>query len=170
MFDKLTADLDFGGARDDASVASAQNRADRSAMSGFTVAGYARFNEQALKNTVKRELNWLFNTTNLAAAVDLAPYPEVQRSVLNYGVSGLAGKTGGRRMLQARARDIRDAIRVFEPRLNPDVLDVDVAENAERENAVTYVVRGDVLSAIQALPVQYKTDVEVETGAATVRE
>ena len=39
-----------------------------------------------------------------------------------------------------------------------------------KPNAVTFVIRGDVTSAVLALPVEFKTDVEVDTGAATLRE
>ncbi len=39
-----------------------------------------------------------------------------------------------------------------------------------RENALTYVISGDVTAAVQALPVRYATDVEVDTGAAIVRD
>ena len=171
LFDKLVGDLDIEGLReDDLSSDRSLAEMNRSTLRYYTVAKLERFNEQALKNTVKRELNWLFNTTNLGAVVDLTPYPQVQRSVVNYGVPDFAGKTGGKRVLQARAKEIRDAIRTFEPRLNPERLEVDVIGTGERENSITYVVRSDVISAVQAMPVTYKTDIEVDTGATTVRD
>ena len=49
-------------------------------------------------------------------------------------------------------------------------LDVEAQVLKERPNAVTYVIRGDVTSAVNALPVMFKTDVEIDTGATTVRE
>jgi type VI secretion system protein ImpF len=159
LLDKLTADLDLDGAPSVEGV---------SALPGG-VARLERFSEQAVKAGVRRELNWLFNTNRLGSVDDLSAYPQVQTSVLNYGVPDLAGKTGGRRLLLARAKELRDAILAFEPRLNPRTLSVEVAESAERENAITFVVRGDIVGAVQAVLVQYKTDVEVDTGAATVR-
>jgi len=163
LFDKLTSGNQFTSGE-------GADPVSRPTVRWPLVDSYERFNEQALKATVKRELDWLFNTTHMAAAFDLSRYPEVQRSVLNYGVPDMAGKAGGRRVLQTRAREIRDAIRLFEPRLDPGRLDVEVQEDAERDNAMTFIVRGDVVSAVQALPVQFKTDVEVDTGAATVRD
>jgi type VI secretion system protein ImpF len=129
-----------------------------------------RFNERALRQTVMRELNWLLNTTSLESLEDLEPYPQVRTSVLNYGVRDLAGKTLTRSVVAGRAKQIRDAIRAFEPRLEPTQLDVEALTTTERENAVTYVIRGDVVSAVQAMPVEFKTDVELDTAAVTLRE
>jgi type VI secretion system protein ImpF len=117
-----------------------------------------------------RELNWLLNTTSLESLEDLEPYPQVRTSVLNYGVRDLAGKTLTRSVVAGRAKQIRDAIRAFEPRLEPTQLDVEALTTTERENAVTYVIRGDVVSAVQAMPVEFKTDVELDTAAVTLRE
>jgi len=90
--------------------------------------------------------------------------------VLNYGVPDLAGKTLTKRVVQARAREIRDAIRAFEPRMDPKRLDVEPLTEVEKENAITYVIRGDVTAAVQAMPVEFKTDIEVDTASVTVRE
>ena len=46
-----------------------------------------------LRESVRRDLSWLFNTGNLAATDDLENYPEVQRSTVNFGLPDLAGRT-----------------------------------------------------------------------------
>jgi len=46
-----------------------------------------------LRECVRRDLTWLLNTTHLAALEDLDAHPEVARSVLNYGMPDLAGRT-----------------------------------------------------------------------------
>ena len=125
---------------------------------------------QQLRRAVLRDLAWLLNTTNLGAVQDLTLYPEVRTSVLNYGVPDLAGKTLTMRVIQGRAREIRDAIRAFEPRMNPKRLEVEALPGFEKENAVTYVIRGDITAAVQAMPVEFKTDIEVDTASVTVRE
>ena len=40
----------------------------------------------------------------------------------------------------------------------------------QKENSVTYIIRGDVTAAVQAMPVEFKTDIEVDTASVTVRE
>jgi type VI secretion system protein ImpF len=168
LFDKLLADLDLEGLREQDEDVRAEF--SRSSMRFYTVPKIERFNEAALRMTVRRELNWILNTTNLSAVQNLEPYPEVKVSVVNYGVPDLAGKFMQRRVIQARGKEIRDAIRAFEPRMDPQRLDVEPMSGVERVNAVTYVIRGDVTAAVQAMPVEFRTDVEVETGAATLRE
>jgi type VI secretion system protein ImpF len=59
---------------------------------------------------------------------------------------------------------------VFEPRMDPERLEVEPVGTAERVNAVTYVIRGDVTAAVQAMPVEFKTDIEVDTASVIVRE
>lgn len=169
LFDKLVADLAMEGLRE-TDAATPGLEASRSTMRFYTVPRMERFNETALRATVRRELNWILNTTSLESVEDLEPYPEVKTSVLNYGVRDLAGKTLSSRVIQARARQIRDAIRAFEPRLDPNQLDVESLPITERENAVTYVIRGDVTTAVQAMPVEFKTDIELDTAAVTLRE
>ncbi len=169
LFDKLVADLELDGLRADTDEMEASG-SSRSNLRFYTVPRIERFNEGALRATVRRELNWILNTTNLASVEDLEPYPEVKVSVLNYGVPDLAGKALTPRVVQGRARDIRDAIRIFEPRMDPNRLDVEPLSSTERVNAITYVIRGDITAAVQAMPVEFKTDIEVDTAAVVLRE
>jgi len=169
LFDKLVGGAEMTGLNE-AEEAMEASEAARSAMRFYTVPRIERFNDAALRVTVRRELSWILNTTNLDAVQDLEPYPHVKTSVLNYGVPDFAGKPLTRRVIQGRAKEIRDAIRVFEPRLDPNHLEVEALSAVERENAITYVIRGDITAAVQAMPVEFKTDVEVDTASVVVRE
>lgn len=140
------------------------------ALRFYTVPNIERFGESALRATVQRETAWLLNTTNLGASVDLEPYPHVATSVLNYGVPDLAGKAMSEWAVEARARDIRTSIEAFEPRLEKSSLTVRVRSAGERENAVTYVIEGEVHGAAGDAEVRMLTDVEADTGAVTVRD
>src|ERR687890_741919 len=46
-----------------------------------------------LRQAVLRDLAWLFNTTRMDADVDLSNAPQVRKSVLNYGMPPLSGRT-----------------------------------------------------------------------------
>lgn len=169
LFDKLVADLDIDDLRDDPKVDQGQvSRATSRRL--YPILKIERFNEAALRATVLRELNWILNTTNFGSVQNLKPYPEVATSVLNYGVPDMAGKLLQRRAIETRAREIKQAIRRFEPRIAPQRLDVTATAKDAKPNAVTFVIRADVTSAVLALPVEFKTDVEIDTGAATLRE
>lgn len=167
LFDKLVADNDLSGLRGEEVDKVEESRA---AMRYYSVPRLERFNEAALRATVRRELAWLLNTTHLGAVVDLDDYPHVQTSVLNYGVPDMTGKALHRRLILQRAREIRAAIRAFEPRMSEKSLVVEPVDSIERANSITFLIHGDVTSAVQALPVKFRTDVETDTGAAVVRE
>lgn len=166
LFDKLVGDSNLGGLRGEEVE---QVETSRETMRYYSVPRLERFNEAALRATVRRELAWLLNTIHLGAVVDLEPYPHVKTSVLNYGVPDLAGKVYTNRVVQQRARDIRDAIRAFEPRIEPRSLTVEQSDE-QRENAVTYVINCDVRSAVRAMPVKFRTDIAADTAAVTVRD
>ncbi|MDP3550850.1 MAG: type VI secretion system baseplate subunit TssE [Novosphingobium sp.] len=142
----------------------------RESLRFLSVPAIERFNESALRATVRRELAWLLNTTNLESSVDLDNYPQVRTSVLNYGVSDLAGKSLNSRAVLRRAREIRDAVQAFEPRIDPASLHVELSDKVERENSLTFVIEADVRSAVRAIPIKLRTDVEADSSAVTVRE
>lgn len=167
LFDKIVGDLGLVGYEEGKEEVV---EVRREALGNYMVPRLERFNERALRATVRRELAWLLNTTNLAAVEDLEPYPEIQSSVLNYGVPDLAGQSWTRRLILQRARDIRNAIRRFEPRMDADSLVVEPVGEVERENMVTFLINGDVTAAVQAMPVRFRTDVEQQTAAVTVRD
>jgi type VI secretion system protein ImpF len=167
LFDKLVADLEISGLRD---TTAETPEVSRENFRYYSVPRLERFNEAALRATVRRELAWLLNTTNLESLVDLEPYPEVQTSVLNYGLTDLAGKALNRRSILERAREIRKAIRLFEPRISEKTLTVDLAEDPDNPHAVTFLIQGDITAAAQAMPVKFRTEIDPETVAVDVKE
>ena len=166
LFDKLVADVSLPGLRDGAEAADLPLES----MRLYEVPRLERFNEAALRKTVRRELAWLLNTTNLSATSDLEAYPEVLTSVLNYGVPDLAGKSLHRRTVQQRAREIRTAIRTFEPRIDPESLKVEPVTTDEATNQIIFMIHGDITSAVNAMPVKYRTSLEVDSAAVDVVE
>ena len=71
LFDKLVADLEIDGLRetDDRRMKDIGG----SVMRFYSVPRIERFNEAALRTTVRRELGWLLTTTNLGSVEDLRP-------------------------------------------------------------------------------------------------
>ena len=167
LFDKLVSDLDMAGLREEGTNTPVVAREN---IRFYTVPQLERFNEVALRQTIRRELAWLLNTTNLGATCDLKPYPRVQTSVLNYGLPDLAGKTNERRALLQRAREIRTAVRTFEPRIEAKSLVVDMVEHEQARYQVTYVIQGDITAAAQAMPVKFLTHIDPDTASVDVEE
>jgi type VI secretion system protein ImpF len=167
LFDKLVADIDISGMRD---MSDDAPDVAREKFRYYSVPRLERFNETALRATIRRDLAWLFNTTNLESLVDLEPYPLVAESVLNFGLTDLTGRTLNRRAVLARAREIRRAIRLYEPRLNREGLTVDPVDDTDTPHALTYLIQGDITSAAQVMPVKFRTEIEAETATVNVRE
>ncbi len=166
LYDKLVADLEISGLRD---MSDEAPEISREKFRYYSVPRLERFNETALRATIRRDLAWLLNTTNLESLVDLEAYPHVRDSVLNYGLTDLAGRTLNRRAVLARAREIRRAVRVFEPRLSREGLTVDPIDDDD-PHALTFMIQGDITSAAQTMPVKFRTEVEAETATVNVRE
>jgi len=167
LFDKLVADVEMSGLREEAEETPV---IAREAMRHYAVPRLERFNETALRATIRRDIAWLLNTTNFGALNDLEPYPRVKTSVINYGVPDLAGKSFHRRTILHRAREMRAAIRAFEPRLKGESLTVEPMANADRPNSVTYIIHGDITAAAQALPVKFRTEVDSDSASVDVSE
>ena len=129
-----------------------------------------RFNETALRATIKRELNWLLNTTRMEALQPLDKFPQVKTSVLNFGVPDMTGRAATPTQIQERCDDLRDCIASFEPRIAPASLVVRSKGAVEKMNAVSFVIEGDVVSAVKAMPVQFVADVEADSSTTRVRD
>ncbi|HEX8365226.1 MAG TPA: type VI secretion system baseplate subunit TssE [Allosphingosinicella sp.] len=166
LFDKLVGDLTMSGLREEEKTP----EISLDGLRNYQVPRLDRFNEAALRSTLRREVAWLLNTTNLAASVDLTDFPEVASSVLNYGVPDLAGKSLHHRSIQHRAREIRTALRAFEPRLEPDTVRVEPVAADDDLNRVNFLIHGDISSAVQVMPLKLKTSIEVDSAAVDVRE
>ena len=125
-----------------------------------------------LREGVLRDLGWLMNTSNLTSVHDLAPFPQVAQSVLNYGVPDLTGLTVSSVDVVELERAIRQAVVRFEPRLLPHTVRVRVVASDEHmsHNALTFFVEAQLWA--QPLPLQMflKTEIDLELGNVTVVE
>jgi len=127
---------------------------------------------QRLRDSVRRDLNWLFNTTNLAAVQNLEAYPEVERSVLNYGLPDLAGRTASSIDRDSMERLLRRAIWEYEPRLLRSSIRIQLAVDAENfsHNAMNFGIQAELWAQPLPLRLFLRTDLDLETGEAAVSE
>jgi len=71
-----------------------------------------------LRRIVQRDLDWLLNAGSLEPGTDLQRYPEIRRSVLNFGMPTLSGVIGGTLDGAQLAARIQETLQRFEPRLS----------------------------------------------------
>jgi len=127
-------------------------------------------NEAQLREQVRRDLSWLFNTTRLAAGTDLAPYPQVQSSILNYGIADLTGRSLSNIRSAELESDVRSALLHFEPRLLPESLQISVrpGKNPFGAAALVVEVKAELHSEPLPLALHVRTEIDVETGRVSV--
>ena len=109
-------------ARDPTGSALQPSLLDRLIVSGSKdrpVSGTRRaISARRLRESVLRDLTWLLNTTNLSTRVELEPFPEVARSVLNFGMPAHTGSMRSAIEQDRVAQQIQTCIAAFEPRLS----------------------------------------------------
>ena len=133
-----------------------------------------------LRAAVLRDLSSLFNAIrpepehNSARKEELALWQGVdfaRRSVLNYGMPAYSGQTLSSLDGHAIEQSVAEAIRAFEPRIDPDSLQVDVKiDVSNHHNTLQIVIRGQMWCQPVPLDLLLSADVDVETGNTLVRE
>jgi type VI secretion system protein ImpF len=118
------------------------------------------------RNALIRDLGMLLNSRNHPAHDDIYEFPEVSRSVLNYGIPDLCGiPVRNIRSAEVEA-EIRQCIARFEPRISQGSLSVRMASPTDSEyvRAISFEIEGEMWA--QPLPdhLFVKTEVDLETG------
>jgi type VI secretion system protein ImpF len=125
-----------------------------------------------LRAAVLRDLSWLFNTTNLSADSELAKYPLVAESTVNYGLTALSGHPVSTMDLGELERILKQAIERFEPRILPGTLSVRALPGDElgHHNLVSLEITGQLWSHPYPLELLLKTDMDLESGEMRIAE
>lgn len=126
-----------------------------------------------LREAVLRDLSWLFNASQLESNDSLRPYPEVRRSVLNFGMPVLSGLTVSSIDPLELQDQVRKAILSQEPRILPETLTVEALlldEQLDRHNQISFRIAGQLWAQPVPLELLLHTDVDLETGRVDVRE
>jgi type VI secretion system protein ImpF len=126
-----------------------------------------------LRRSVLRDLNWLFNTSQLMRPEELEPWPQVRNSVVNFGLPPLSGLTASGLDVVQLERTLRQAILDFEPRILPD--SVVVKAELERESLDHHNVLSLHIEALlwaQPVPIELllRTQLDLESGQNRVEE
>ncbi len=122
-----------------------------------------------LREAVLRDMNWLFNSTQ--SSDDLSDYPEIRRSVLNYGLPAISGQPASSLDLVDVARALREALIYFEPRLVPHTVRVFAEPDIEsKHNVISFRMEAQMWAQPIPLEIFMRTDVDLESGQTRVVE
>jgi type VI secretion system protein ImpF len=134
---------------------------------------------EVLREAVRRDIEALFNTERLGAVplltdaeqaeVELPPdlydFPEVRRSVVNYGVPPFAGRSSRDFDREALERELRDLLAAFEPRLRASASKVTVLAG-DRAEGLTIEIDGLLIMTPAPERLRLRTVVDLDTGLA----
>ena len=123
-----------------------------------------RLSARRLREAITRDLGWLLNTLSLDSTQDLDAFPEVRRSVINYGMPSFAGRPVSGIDAPAAARRIETAIASFEPRLKGVRVTVHHRDESDIESELNFEIEADMWSYPNMQPVVLDTRIEVDSG------
>ncbi len=135
---------------------------------------------EVLREAVRRDIEALFNTERFestpllsdaeAAALpdhppSLSDFPEVRRSVVNYGVPAFAGRSGRDFDREALAREIAGILATFEPRLKPGATKVTVT-TADKAAGLRIEIDALLIMAPAPERLRLRTMIDLDNGRA----
>lgn len=134
---------------------------------------------EVLREAVRRDIEVLFNSERLDAkplitdeernafgdcAVDLSDFPNVRRSVLNFGMPSFAGRSVADFDLDQLSAEVRDVLTVFEPRLRRESVEV-IAQKA-KDAGLEVEISGILQMSPFPERLRLKTSIDLDSGSA----
>lgn len=128
--------------------------------------------QKQFKEAVIRDLGWLLNSVALDVCEDLEKYPEVQRSVLNFGMPDMSGHTSSNVIIRTMESTIKSVIQQFEPRIVNNSLKVKIHSNPDEmsHNSLVIEIAGAVFGQPSPFQVVLKSELNLECGEFQVKE
>ena len=126
-----------------------------------------------LRAAVLRDLTWLLNTVRLSALQEIDTFPQVEDSVVNFGMPAFSGETASALDITDLERAIREAITRFEPRLLADTLRVEAISDSRMmdwHNVVSIQITGQLWAQPVPLELILRTEIDLETGQIELSE
>ncbi|MCL4209622.1 MAG: type VI secretion system baseplate subunit TssE [Phycisphaeraceae bacterium] len=125
-----------------------------------------------LREVVLRDLEWLLNTSNWDGQGVLDDYPQVQSSVLNFGLRDMTGGTASGLDVADVEKRVREAILRFEPRILPPSLRVKaiISEDHGAPNVLSLEITGDLWAEPVPENLYLQTRVDLESGSILLDE
>lgn len=146
---------------------------NESIIPGLRLYSLDRMSEATFLDTMRRDLSWLLNTVRLEETVNLDDVRHVATSVLNYGIPDFSVRTYASVNVPEAAAVMAEAIKVFEPRIDPQSLSVKGERSTRDDNilqALVFHIACNVGENQNAMRAGFKTEIDVETGDARLEQ
>ncbi len=129
------------------------------------------FTVSQIRSAVLRDLSWLLNASVRMENEEIAGFPEVASSVLNYGMPDLCGLSTRAYSPPELERMVREAIRRFEPRILPESLSVRVVEvDTNGRASIAFEIAADLWATPVPDPLFFRTEMDLDTGQCRLED
>lgn len=126
---------------------------------------------EALFNVERLEVTFLLTDAERGGAEDpadlLADFPQVRRSVLNYGVPSFSGRRARDFDTDILSRELKEIVAVFEPRLKRDTIRVKV--DAGSKAGLKISIEGVLMISPVPERLRLSTTIDLDNGRASTQ-
>ncbi len=122
-----------------------------------------------MRESIVRNLTWILETTYMEESVDLSRWPNVRNSVLNFGVPEFTGLLVSDVDCFTIEQKIGKAIRLFEPRLFKETLEVKMIsdEMVMERRSLKLLICGDCFDGAAQHHIRVTAELDPESGRIT---
>lgn len=143
----------------------------RNVLNDTAEAAHQRYaTARRLREYVSRDLSILLNAASLQTTVDLGSVPHVQRSVVNYGMPSVIGKSASSVSPERTARLIKEVIRQFEPRLSKVRVAPETADDAGSLHEISFRIDAELWGQPAPHQVVLRTHIDTESGHVRIND
>lgn len=124
------------------------------------------FTARYLKNAILRDLIFLLNSKSKSSTGEFTKFPEVESSVLNYGIDDLCGLSFEGVDLRLLEQSIKNSIIQFEPRLDPETLEISLFRSDKEKSMSSFevVIKGTIIATPVPEELLVHSVVDAESG------
>jgi type VI secretion system protein ImpF len=133
-------------------------------------AGQRVVSMRQLRESVLRDLAWLLSTSSYDTDRSLTAWPEVERSVLNYGLPSLAGLGLSSFDAAAAAARLQKAIEAFEPRLSHVHVTSETESGRMDRNALVFRVEAELWGQPTPQRLLLRTQIDIESADVLITD
>jgi type VI secretion system protein ImpF len=123
-----------------------------------------------LRESVLRDLAWLLSTASYDTDRNLSAWPEVERSVVNFGLPSMAGLGITGFDADAAAARLQKAIEAFEPRLSRVHVTSEVESGRMDRNALVFRVEAELWGQPTPQRLLLRTQIDVESADVVITD
>jgi type VI secretion system protein ImpF len=133
-------------------------------------AGQRVISMRQLRESVMRDLAWLLSTSSYDTDRSLSAWPEVERSVFNFGLPSMAGRGIADFDAAAAAARLQKAIETFEPRLSRVHVTCETESGRMDRNALVFRVEAELWGQPTPQRLLLRTQIDIESADVLITD